>query len=109
MRRLFSARLNLSHRLEPAAVFADEVDEAVYGFGVGDVEFYGCLADIEIHFAGGSDDIAEVGIRHFAGAVHDAAHGGDFHAFEVAGGGFEASCGFLEVEQSKGSALIFDI
>ena len=90
-------------------MFADEVYEAVYGFGLGDVEFYGCLTDIEVHFAGGAADIAEVGIRHFAGAVHDAAPDGDFHAFEVADGGFEASCGFLEVEQSKGAALIFDI
>ena len=90
-------------------MFADEVDEAVYGLGLGDVEFYGGLANVEVHLAGGAADIAEVGVGHFAGAVYYAAHDGDFHAFEVTGGGFDAGGGFLEVEQCAATAWAGDI
>ena len=94
---------------DPASVFADEVYEAIDGLGLGDVEFYGCLADIEVDLARGATDIAEVGVGHFAGAVYDAAHDGDFHAFEVAGGCFDSRGGCLEVEKGAAAAWAGDI
>ncbi len=70
---------------DPFAVVADEVDEAIDGFDFGDVELHRGLADVEIDFVGGAADVAEIGVGHFAGAVDDAAHDGDFDAFQVLG------------------------
>ena len=104
-----ATRSDRSCLLDPASVFADEVYEAIDGLGLGDVEFYGCLADIEVDLAGGAADIAEVGIGHFAGAVYDAAHDGDFHTFEVARSDFDSRGGFLEIEKGAAAAWAGDI
>ena len=62
---------------------ADQILEAIDGFRFGNVEFHRGLADVEIHLAGRAADVAEIGVGHFAGAVHDAAHDGDLHALEM--------------------------
>ena len=61
-------------RLHPLVVFLDEVNEAFHRFGFGDVKFDWRLADVEIDLVRRAAHVAEVRIRHFAGAIHDAAH-----------------------------------
>ena len=95
--------------VDPAVVFFDEVDEAVDGFGFGDIEFHGGLADVEIDFAWGAADVAEVGVGHFAGAVDDAAHDGDADPFEVAGGGADFLGRGLEIEECAAAARAGDV
>jgi hypothetical protein len=68
-------------------VALDEFDEFGDGLVFGDIEFYSGLAYVEVNFPWGSADVSEVCIGHFPWAVDDAAHDGDAHAFEVAGGG----------------------
>ena len=80
-------------------VLADEILEALDGFGLGDVEFHGGLADVEVDLAGRAADVAEIGVGHFAGAVHDATHDRDFYALEMLRAVFDASGDGLEVEQ----------
>src|SRR6478609_9632678 len=85
--------------LHPLAVLLDEVLQPLDGFVLRDVELHGLLADVEIDLPRGAADVAEIGVRHFAGAVHDAAHDRDLHAFEMHGGGFDARRRFLEIEE----------
>jgi hypothetical protein len=91
--------LVLGFGIGPLAVFADEVNEAVNGLFLWDVEFDGGLADVEVDFARRTTHVAKVGIGHFSRAVDDAAHDGDFDALEVAGAGFDAGGDGLEVEE----------
>jgi hypothetical protein len=86
-------------RLDPFAVFADEVDEAVDGFGFGDVEFDGLLPDVEIDLSRRATDVTEIGVGHFAGAIHDATHDRDLHAFEMLRAVFDAGGDGLEIEK----------
>ena len=67
-------------RLDPFAVFADQILQAIHRFGFGNIEFHGGLADVEIHLAGRAADVAEIGVGHFARAVHDASHDRNLHA-----------------------------
>lgn len=96
-------------RIKPPAVFFDQVHEALDGFLLGDVELHGGLADVEIDLAGGSADVAEVGIGHLAGAIHNAAHDGDAHAFEVAGGFADLLGGVLQIEERAPTARAGDV
>src|SRR5690606_17245639 len=86
-------------RIDPFAVLADEGDEAVVGLVLGQVILHAGLADVEIDFSGSAADVAEIGVGHLAGAVYDAAHDGDFDAFEVSGAGADALGGGLQVEE----------
>ncbi len=95
--------------VHPLAVFADEVHEAFDGFVFGDVEFDGGFADVEVDFAGGAADVSKVGVGHFARAVDDAAHNGDFDAFEVGGAGFDAGGDGLEVEEGASAGRAGDV
>jgi len=91
-------------------VLLDEGDEAVVGVGLGDVVLDAVFADVEVYFARGATDVAEIGVGHFAGAVHDAAHDGEFHAFEMAGFGADALSGGLQVEEgasARGAGDVF--
>ena len=94
----------LGFGVDPFSVGADELDEAVVGLGLGDVVLDALLADVEVYLAGGAADVAEVGVGHFAGPVDDAAHDGDFDAFEVSGLGADALGGALEVEEGAAAA-----
>ena len=90
-------------------MLADEVREARNGLGLGDVEFHGGFADVEVDFIRCAADVAEVGVSHFAWAVDDAAHHGDAHAFEVAGGGADFLGGVLKVEKRPAAARAGDV
>ena len=59
----------------------------------------GGFADVEIDFAGRAADVAKIRVGHFAGAVDDAAHDGDFHAFEMLRARFDARGDGLQIEQ----------
>ena len=43
------------------------------------------FADVEVDLAGRAADVAEIGVGHFAGAVDDAAHDGNFDPFQMLG------------------------
>jgi hypothetical protein len=105
------SHLTVSQRLvgiDPLAVLADEGDQAGVGVGLGDVVLDAVRPDVEVDFAGGAADVAEVGVGHLAGAVHDAAHDGDFHALEVAGLGADALGGGLQIEEGAAAARAGD-
>ena len=68
-------------RVDPAVVFADKVDQTIDSFGLWDIEFHRLFADIKIHLPGGTSHIAEIGISHLAGSIHDATHDRDFYPF----------------------------
>jgi len=89
-------------------VVFDQVDEAVEGLGGGDVILHAFLADVEGDFAGCAADVAEVGVGHLAGAVHDATHDGDGHALEVVGAGADFLRDGLEVEEGAAAARTGD-
>ena len=72
-------------KVDPAAVFANEVDEALVSVGGGDVAGYHFFADEEGDLVLAPADVAEVGVGHLAGAVHDAAHHGDLESLQVGG------------------------
>ena len=97
MRREFARGTFL--RLGPLAMLTDEVHQAVHGFRLGNVEFHRCLADVEVDLARRAADVAEVRIRHFAWAVHDAAHDGNFDTLEMLGAGFDTAGNGLQVEE----------
>ena len=85
-------------------MFADQIFETLDGFRFGDVEFHRRFADVEIHLARRAADVAEIGVGHFARAVHDAAHDGDLHAFEMRGGGFDSRGRGLQIEKRASAA-----
>ena len=70
----------------------------------GMLNFTACLADVEIDLARRAADVAEIGVGHFAGAVHDAAHDGDLHALEMRGRGFDFRGRGLEIEERAAAA-----
>ena len=80
-------------------MFLDEVHEAFHSFDFGDVEFDGRLANVEVDLAGRAAHVAEIRVRHFARAVHDAAHNGDLHALEMFRARLDARRHGLQVEQ----------
>ena len=95
--------------LDPLAVLADEILQPVHGFGLGDVELHGLLAHVEVHFSRCSADVAEVGVRHFAGAIYDATHDGDLHAFEMIGARLDARGDGLEIEKGAPTGRAGDV
>ncbi len=74
-----------SFRFPPAAILADEFDEFVDGVG-GRYELLDhVLPAVERNAVFAHPHVAVIGVGHLAGAVHDAAHDADLHAFEVIG------------------------
>jgi hypothetical protein len=63
------------------------------------LNFDGVLADVEIDLVGRAADVAEIRVGHFAGAVDDAAHDGDFHALEMLRARLDARGDGLQIEQ----------
>ena len=73
------------------------------------LNFTGRLADVEVHLAGRAADVAEIGVGHFAGAVDDAAHDGDFDALEVVGRLADFRRGGLQVEERAAAGGTGDV
>ena len=96
-------------RVHPFAMFPDEIGEAADGFRFRNIEFHGGLADVEVDLVRGTADVAEIGVRHFAGTVDDATHDGNSNALEMAGGGADFLCGVLEIEQGAAAAWAGDV
>ncbi|MFM1944159.1 MAG: hypothetical protein RI897_3141 [Verrucomicrobiota bacterium] len=101
--------LSILGAVDPFSVFADEVDQSIDSFCFGNIEFHWGFSDVEVDFPGGTSDVAEVGIGHFAGAIDDAAHDGDFDSFEVVGACFDVGGDGLEVEESSAAAGAGDV
>src|SRR2546426_11813746 len=80
----------LGLRVDPAAVAADELDEARVGLPLGHVALDPLLPHVEIDAARAAADVSEVGIRHLARAVHDASHDGDLEPSDVPELGLDA-------------------
>src|SRR5438309_716784 len=80
----FSAASWVLGGIGPFAVLADEGYQALVGFSFGHGFFDDFFAHVQVDLARRAADVAKVGIGHFAGAVHHAAHDGDLHAFQVA-------------------------
>ena len=76
-----------------------EILQAFNGFCLGNIELHRRFPDVEIHFPGRPADVTKVCIGHFPGAVHDAAHDGDLHPFEMRRGGLDASGRGLEIKE----------
>ena len=79
-------------------MFPDQVNQGIDGLACRDVELDAFLADIEVYFTGGPTHVAKIGIGHFPWSVDDAAHDGDGHSLEVAGGLANAAGRRLEIK-----------
>jgi hypothetical protein len=77
----------------------DQVDQTIERFVLGNVELHCSFTDVEVHLAGSSADIAEVGVSHLPGAIDDASHDGDPDSLKVRSGGLDAGRGLLEIEK----------
>src|SRR4051812_32611867 len=84
--------------IHPLPVLLDEVDEPLHGLPFWNIKLHRLPADVEIDLVRGSTHVAEVRIGHFARAIDDAAHHGDAHALEMAGGGADFLGRRLEIE-----------
>jgi len=80
-------------------VFADEVYQSIDGFVFRDIETDWFLAHVEVDLVGSPTHVAEVGVSHLTRTINDAAHDGDFHAFEVLRPSFDARGDRLQIEQ----------
>jgi len=98
-----------SDGVNPLPVLANEINETFDGFDFGDVELDRPFADIKIDLAGRAADIAEIGIGHFAGAVHDATHDRDLHAFQMGRAFFDPGGDGLEIEQGSSAGRAGDV
>src|SRR5687768_15467496 len=85
--------------LNPLAMLANQIDEPLYGFTFGNVEFDRRLSNVEVDLARRSSDVAEIRVRHFAGSIHDATHDGDLHPFEMFGARLDPRRDRLQVKQ----------
>ena len=56
-------------RLDPFAVFADQILQPIHRFGSGILNFTAVFADVEIHLARRTADVAKIGVRHLARPV----------------------------------------
>ena len=90
-------------------MFANQILQSIDGFRFGNIEFHRRLADVEIHLARRAADVAEIGVRHFARAVHDAAHDRDLHALEMQRGGFDRGGGGLQIEERPAAGRASDV
>ena len=73
------------------------------------LNFTGDLADVEIHLAGRTADIAEIRVSHLARSVDDTTHDGDLDALEMGGGRLDAGRRALKVEECPSAARAGDI
>ena len=67
------------------------------------------LPTYRLTLPGRAADVAEVGVGHLAGAVHDAAHDRDLHAGQVAGDVLDLVRDRLEVEQGPAARRAGDV
>jgi hypothetical protein len=61
----------------------DELDETFVGFCFRNALLDKLFANVEVHSARPADDVAEVGISHFTGAIHDTPHDCDLHTGQM--------------------------
>ena len=90
-------------------MFADQVLEKIDRLGFGNIELHWGTTDIEIDLPWSSTDVAEIGIGHFAGAIDDAPHDGDFYALEMSGRLLNFSGGGLEIKERASATRASDI
>ena len=90
-------------------MLANQILQTFYRFGFGNVELHRRLADVQIHLARRAADIPEIGVRHFARAIHDATHDRDLHAFEMRSCLFDSSSRCLEIEQGAAAGRAGDV
>ena len=85
----------LLRRLHPGAAVFQQLDQLVYCHFAVNIFLDDFLAAVQRYFSGTTSYITEIGIGHFAWAIDDAPHDGNFDALEMGGGGFDAGRGFL--------------
>src|SRR5450432_2215566 len=106
--RLFCHNFRLL-RFNPLVVFLDEVHETLHGLGFGDVELDRRLADVEIDLVWRTSHVTKIRVRHFAGAVHDAAHDGNLHALEMLRARLDTRGDGLQIEQRPPATRTCDV
>jgi hypothetical protein len=85
--------------LHPSSIISDDADEFVDGAGGGDVAFDDFLTTVESDAVWAGPYVAVVGVGHFAGPIHDAAHDANLDSLEVIRVRADHGCGLLEVEE----------
>ena len=71
----------LRRRFNPFAVLSNQILQSIHCFRFWNVELNRSLSNIEVDLARRATDVTKIGVRHFAGPVHDAAHDRDLYAF----------------------------
>src|SRR5437867_2697424 len=85
-------------------MLANQIFQPVHSFRFGNIEFYCRFADVKIHLARRAANVTKIGVRHFPGSVHDAAHDRDLYPFEMRCGVFDFGRRGLQVEQGASAA-----
>src|SRR5579862_4098909 len=96
-------------RVDPFTASLDELDQPLVGFTGGDAARDLLLAHVEVHPARRGADVAEVGVGHLTGAVDDAAHDGNTHAWQMGGARLDAIGGAFQVEQRPSATRAGDV
>ena len=71
-------------RFHPIAALLVQLNKLVKGIAAGTLRFTTSYSLYNVDHAFAGSHLAVVGVRHFAGAVHDAAHEADLDTFQVA-------------------------
>ena len=98
----------LQLRFLPATSFFNEVHQFLDGVLFGDILLHSRLALEQGNAAGATAHVAEVGVRHLARAVHDAAHDADGNVGEVAKASLDLAHDLLDVVQGTSAARAAD-
>src|SRR5580692_10224414 len=99
MRFIISIMGQVRNGFDPNITFPEQVDQLFHRDSAVDRPFYDILAFIECNLTWSAAYIAEIGVCHFPGAVDDATHDSDLHAFQVVGHAPDLFRRFLEIEQ----------
>ena len=87
----------------------NELKQAFDGFFFGNVLLDALLSSVERYLATSCSDVTVIGVSHFAGTIDNAAHNANLQTNQVAGSGFYARDGFLQVVQRSATARARDV
>src|SRR5579872_7508236 len=100
---------HFNRSLHPGAMFLEQADELFHGNGAIHASPYDIFSFIKRDLSRSAAYIAKVGVGHFAGAVHDAAHYRDLHALQVMGDRPDPGGSLLQVEKCPAAAGTGDV
>ena len=90
-------------------MFADQIYQPVNGFRFGNVELDCRLSDVKVDLPRRAADIPKIGISHFSGAIHNAAHDRNLHSFKMLRPRLNPGCDGLQIEECPAAGWARDV